>query len=305
VTVSTPQGVRFRRPVPGDLGAAADILAAEEEALRGSSAQGHAELVDWWRRFDLEEGSWLVEDEAGRAVGFSATFEHGDILDCWVCVRPEFVGRGIASELLRRGEERARALGKPSIHAGMLLENDAARRVLEALGYREVRRFYRMQVELDGALEPPEWPAGIRAETFRLEDARAFKDAIDEAFADDWGFHSSTFEQWKENRLEAPETDTSLWFIARDGEEIAGVIRCDGKRFGGGWVGALGVRKPWRRRGIGRALLRHAFEEFRRRGEPHVGLGVDAENESGALGLYERAGMRAVSADVVFAKELT
>jgi ribosomal protein S18 acetylase RimI-like enzyme len=186
----------------------------------------------------------------------------------------------------------------------MLAENGAARRLLESHGYREVRRFYRMQIDLGAPSEPSRWPDGISVSTFRIEDAREFKDALDEAFEDDWGFHRSTFEQWKRDRLEAPETDTSLWFIARDGGEIAGIIRCDGERFGGGWVGALGVRKPWRGRGLGNALLRHAFAEFHRRGAPHVGLGVDAQNESGALRLYEKAGMRVVSADVVFEKEL-
>src|SRR5919204_4538864 len=122
----------------------------------------------------------------------------------------------------------------------MLLENDTARKLFDARGYREVRRFFRMQIDLDRPPEPPEWPAGIDVATFRLEDARAFKDAIDESFADEWGFHTSTFEQWQRDRLNAPETDTSLWFVAREGDEIAGVIRCDGRRFGGGWVGALG-----------------------------------------------------------------
>ena len=102
----------------------------------------------------------------------------------------------------------------------------------------------------------------------------------------------------------APETDTSVWFIAWDGDEVAGVIRCDAAKFGGGFVGALGVRKPWRGRGIGMALLRHAFAEFHRRGAPHVSLGVDADNAAGATRLYERSGMRIMSEDIVFEKDL-
>jgi ribosomal protein S18 acetylase RimI-like enzyme len=56
-------------------------------------------------------------------------------------------------------------------------------------------------------------------------------------------------------------------------------------------VNELGVRNPWRRRGLGLALLRHAFAELGRLGADRVGLGVDAENVTGALRLYERAGM--------------
>jgi ribosomal protein S18 acetylase RimI-like enzyme len=112
------------------------------------------------------------------------------------------------------------------------------------------------------------------------------------------------FEEWQRFRLEADDTDTSLWFMARAGAEVAGVIRCDSQKFGGGFVGALGVRSPWRGRGIGAALLQHAFAEYCRRGLTHVSLGVDAENPTGATRLYERVGMRVVSEDVVFEKEL-
>jgi ribosomal protein S18 acetylase RimI-like enzyme len=82
------------------------------------------------------------------------------------------------------------------------------------------------------------------------------------------------------------------------------VIRCEAEKFGGGFVGALAVRKPWRGRGIGMALLRHAFAEFHRRDAPRVSLGVDAYNPSGATRLYERAGMSVVSEDVIFEKAL-
>jgi ribosomal protein S18 acetylase RimI-like enzyme len=112
------------------------------------------------------------------------------------------------------------------------------------------------------------------------------------------------FDEWKAHRLEAPETDTSLWFVARVGREMAGAIRCDGRKFGGGWVGALGVREPWRGRGIGMALLGRAFAEFHSRGVAHVGLGVDAQNPTGATRLYERAGMRVMTEDILFEKTL-
>jgi ribosomal protein S18 acetylase RimI-like enzyme len=106
-------------------------------------------------------------------------------------------------------------------------------------------------------------------------------------------------------RLDAPETDTSLWFIAWADDEIAGAVRCDARKFGGGFVGALGVRRPWRRRGIGEALLRRVFVEYHRRGTNRVSLGVDASNRSGATRLYERLGMSVVSEDLLFEKVLT
>ena len=62
-------------------------------------------------------------------------------------------------------------------------------------------------------------------------------------------------------------------------------------RLEAGWVQGLAVRRPWRRRGLGLALLLHSFRELRARGREHVGLGVDGENTTGAVRLYERAGM--------------
>ena len=73
--------------------------------------------------------------------------------------------------------------------------------------------------------------------------------------------------------------------------EVAGAVLPFGDR-SYGWVLELGVRDRWRGRGIGLVLLRTAFRELWRRGHTHIGLEVDAANETGATRLYERAGMR-------------
>ena len=91
--------------------------------------------------------------------------------------------------------------------------------------------------------------------------------------------------------------DPSLWFLAVDGDEIAGISLCWPKSNDDpqmGWVGTLGVRRPWRKQGLGLALLQHSFAEFHRRGQARVGLGVDASSLTGATRLYERAGMQPI-----------
>lgn len=90
-----------------------------------------------------------------------------------------------------------------------------------------------------------------------------------------------------------------------DERELVGAILCDWKRYGDwGWVANVGVRGPWRGRGIGEALLRTAFSEFWRAGERRVALGVDADNPTGATRLYERVGMRVLWQATVFEKTL-
>jgi mycothiol synthase len=298
-----PDGFLLRDAREDDVELAAGIVRAEERVLRGASVWDVADMIQFWRHANFGGGSWFVERD-GLPVAFAAAIEREGEAECWAAVHPDFAGQGIANALLTRAEARARKRGARRIKVGAFAEDTVALRLFERRGYREARHYYQMRIDLDHTPELPEWPEGIAPGNFRAEDARAFHETLQEAFAQEWGFHVLSFEEWKRKRLEAPETDVSLWFVARAGNDLAGVIRCDPKGHGGGWVGALGVRKTWRRRGIGLALLRHAFAEFHRRGEPHVGLGVDAQNPTGATRLYERAGMRVIKEDIIFEKEL-
>ena len=80
--------------------------------------------------------------------------------------------------------------------------------------------------------------------------------------------------------------------LAEDADELAGIALCDPHPSGVGHIGALCVRAPWRGRGLGLALLEHAFAEFAARGYPAVILGAEDASPTGADRLYERAGMR-------------
>ena len=94
-----------------------------------------------------------------------------------------------------------------------------------------------------------------------------------------------------------------MWFLALDGDEVTGAVVCS-QREQGGWVHDVAVRRPWRRRGLGLALLRQAFGAFYGRGTRRVELGVDAQSPTGATRLYERAGMRATHQYAAYQKEL-
>jgi len=297
-------GFAVRAATAGDVESVAAVLRAEELDFRGYSNWGVAETARLWR-FVNSSASRLVETADGTTAAVAIAVDRGNDRQAWVIVHPDFIGCGLATALVGTTEQEARAAGVRKLKLGAMAENDAARELLERHGYREARHYYGMRIDLDRPPSAPVWPAGIEVSTLRLEDARVFYDALNEVFADEWGWHQQPFEEWKRERLEAPETDTSLWFVVRDGAEVAAVARCDPRHEGGGWIGALGVRKPWRRLGIGLALLQHVFAEFHRRGEAHVGLGVDTQNPTGATRLYERAGMRVVNEDVVFEKELS
>jgi len=124
-----------------------------------------------------------------------------------------------------------------------------------------------------------------------------------DSFRDHWGHTPVSFEVWKHSKLGRENFDPSLWFVAWYGDEIAGFSQCR-YRSGMGWVGTLGVRRPWRKQGLGLALLYHSFGEFYKRGMMKIGLGVDAQNPTGATRLYQKAGMRVASEYVIYEKEL-
>jgi mycothiol synthase len=300
---SLPEGFTLRRATPDDMATAGAVLAAEETALRGSSNWGADELRDWWGLVD-PGGGWIVERDA-QPVAFGVLFRREDLFNLWVSVHPDATGRGIATALLERGEARARECGATTLYGGAFAENEPGRRLLARLGYREARHYFHMEIDLGETPPPPEWPPGFTVSSFRPGDERAMYDTLNEAFVDEWNWRPAPFDEWVQMRLGAEDFDPDVWWLVRAEDEVAAVLRGDAKKFGGGFIGALGVRAAYRRKGIGLALLRHAFLEFRRRGEPKVGLGVDAENPTGATRLYERAGMHVTGEEVAYVKELS
>jgi mycothiol synthase len=299
---SPPEGFRIRPATVEDAPAVNELVVAVDTAVQGWSDSTAVELVDWWRLTDLAANSWVVEDDSLAAYG--VVISHGESAETDGFVHPAKTGLGLGSWLVRRGEERVRELGYPAALTWCLAPDADARALFERSGYREVRRFYRMLVEHQAKPAEPEWPEGFRVTTFEPGDERAFHAALNEAFAEEWNFVPQSFEVWAERRINVPDFDPTMWFIVREGDEIAGVLRGDPERGGAAWVGALGVRPRWRKRGLGLALLRHAFAEFYRRGQPRVGLGVDAQNPTGATRLYERAGMHITYEAAAFKKEL-
>jgi ribosomal protein S18 acetylase RimI-like enzyme len=134
---------------------------------------------------------------------------------------------------------------------------------------------------------------------------------VDEAFKDHFGHLDQPFEtgfaRFEKTMLEDPLFDGNLWLLAMDQGEIAGTCLCRLEAWDDpecGYISSLGVRRPWRKQGLGLALLRQAFGEFYRRGKRKVSLGVDALNLTGALRLYEKAGMRVVRQFDQYEKEI-
>jgi mycothiol synthase len=277
----------------------ADVFGSVDEALLGRPSTFDADTVlGWWQTVAFETNTWLFEED-GVLLAAAGAEVHGDRGDGGGAVRPSAQGRGLGTRLVELMEARLAEEGAARFHSWTVAADERASELFRRRGYREVRRFWEMAIELDE--EPPEPTVAIEA--FREEDARAFHAANEEAFEDHWEPHSEPFETWWERQQARTTYDPSLWFLIRDGAEVAAIVRNE-LRAGGGLVGSLGVRRAWRGRGYGRALLLHSFREFRRRGMTRATLGVDAANPTGATHLYESVGMHVRQEEIVWEKLL-
>jgi ribosomal protein S18 acetylase RimI-like enzyme len=260
--------------------------------------------------FHPETDSWIAHDADGRVAGLADHYD-GDELHVapylFMRVRPDLADTPLTDALLRQALARAMEtvdLAPPD--ARVALRTDVAgtnRPVVAALernGWHHDRTNWVMEIDLAAAAPIPEpaWAPGIRVRTADLErDARAIHAADADAFSDHYGFVPQPFEEWMHFRTSFVRAEPELWFLAMDGDEIAGTALCSSHRPAEpdlGWVSTLGVRRAWRRRGLGLALLQHAFRVLAERDVPRAGLGVDAQSLTGATALYEKAGMRVV-----------
>jgi mycothiol synthase len=272
--------------------------------------------------FDLAEDIRLVFAPNGEMVGYIEVWTTARLpVHPWIWgrVHPNYEDLGIGTWLLQWAERRAlQAL--PNIpedlrfapRVGIYRQADRSRELFEDMGYRYIRSSYRMLIEMEGPAPEPVWSEGITFRTYNPEmDAEAVYRAFVESFRDHFGFVEEPFEQgfkrFRHFQLDSEDFDPTLLFLAMDGDQIAGINICQDHVHDDpevGWVSILGVRRPWRKRGIGLALLRHSFNEFYRRGKRKVGLGVDAQNLTGALRLYENAGMHVHQVFDLYEKEL-
>jgi GNAT superfamily N-acetyltransferase len=279
----------------------------------GEATWTAAELEAHWQGLRPPMFAWVAELPGKGVVGYASCHQDGGVrFRVDADVHPDHVGLGVGSALVDLLEDYARGQieqappgARVSITSGVGGPNQLGRSLLESRGYAYVRCFFEMVTEIQEAPRLPTWPEGVSPRPYcPALDERELFGVLEGAFQDHWGYLPETFEQWRRRVLERDSFDPTLCHLAMSRERIVGASLCDCFYSEDGWVSELGVLRDWRHRGIGMALLLHSFGEFHRRGLKRARLGVDAESITGALRLYERAGMRVSRRFDAFEKEL-
>jgi mycothiol synthase len=280
---------QLRDPIEADAPALADLLQQHARANFGEVGLSEDEVRSWLRLPNL----WIqVAERDGELVGYVDVGIDENRFDIDArTLEPE-----VAKLMVDAAEAEARRRSDHPRLRGFAQGDDAAARAVFVGndGWRAIRHSFQMQIDFDGELPEPEWPKGLTLRNLREGEEERVWEAANDAFADHWDFHPRPFDEWIAFHKEPHRFDPSLWWLVEDGDELAAVSINSWHASGDptfGWVHVLGTRPPWRRRGLATALLLHSFRDFRVRGATRVGLGVDGENTTGAVRLYESVGM--------------
>ena len=310
--------------VPDDFAAMTEIANAARIAAGGTFITTVEEMANFYGHLtNCDTGRdvftvWVGDELVGYGRCTWSDLLAGGRVYIPICfVAPAWQRRGIGRAMLRTLEARIGevAAADPVTSAALQVEadagNDGQAALLDQAGYAPIRyAFLMVRPDLEDQDDAP-LPPGLEIREVRPEQLRAIWDADQEAFQDHWGASHRGEEDWIEFSRN-PHLDPSLWRVAWEGDQVAGQVRSfinaeENRRYGRrrGWVEHISVRRPWRHRGLARALMAASFPLLRARGMTEGALGVDTENLSGALRVYESMGFTPVSRGTLYQKPLS
>ena len=307
-----------------DLDGVGDVINAYSQDLHGVGTDNRKHVILTWEQpgFHVDTDTRIAVTSEGRVIGYAEvedTEEPHVQIYSWVRIHPDYQESSLADQFLAwintralEAVEQAPEIARVSLFQGIPNEDARARALLEDDDFCVVRYFLRMDIKLDRAIPEPIWPEGLEVRAFNLdEDLEAAVRVFRETFNDHWGHIEMPFyeqvEQWNHRYRNDPEFDGTLSSLVLFDGELIGLSLCDLRHPEDptmGIVNVLGVRREWRRRGIARALLCRSFREMQARGQQSVCLGVDAASLTGAVSVYEAAGMKRARQTDVYEKEL-
>jgi GNAT superfamily N-acetyltransferase len=291
-----------RPATPRDLEAVYSLIAAQNLNDFGDAIITPDSLQKRWQDIHFETQTCMAYTD-GELEGY-AELRDGDSPFIYLADKNNV---DLGFQLLMVLEDFAKNNKVAELFTQVSAKNQTLQELFLLNGYHSDLSFMIMELVMKEQPEAPAWPDGIQVRTFipKQDEQATFR--ADEEAAEDKGYHQPLdSEGWaKRMGLNTERFDPSLWFLALDGNETAGVaLNYDDQTSRTGWIDHLGVRRAWRNRGIGKALLLHSFGEFYRRGVRRIKLSVDSKSLTNAPQLYESVGMRTIHEYHIYKKEL-
>jgi len=250
--------------------------------------------VTWWTE---ESGNWIY-------------LHFGFLL-------PEWRRKGIGRAMLRYNQNRLCEIaaehkeGVPRYFESFASDTEvAAEKMLLSEGFEPIRHGFEMVRPLSEPIADNALSGGLEVRAAAPDQYRTVWDAFQEAFQDHWGYTSAKeedYERWLNESIFQPE----LWQVAWDGDQVAGmvlnfVVEAENEEYNRkrGYTEFICVRRPWRKQGVATALITRSMKMLKEMGMTEAALGVDTQNLSGALRLYESLGFRQVKRHSTYRKPM-
>lgn len=305
-----------RAYVDGDAAPIADLMNLIEAADGADPFFAEADMRDsmtsWIK--DTERDTRLVFAPDGSLVAVAMVAPPppgGALADTSGGVRPDWRGQGIGRELFAWQLDRIAQMHAelaPGIEwrvdAATNVKDDSGIALFKRFGMTPERYFFDMRTPI---VDPPTvaTPAGLRIVAYTDDLLSAVYRTDMESFADHWGFEERDVDDWTGLTVGSETFRADLSRIAMEGDEVvAFLLGYDGVD-NSLYIGQIGTRRPWRKRGVASALLAAALHAGAADRKEHAVLGVDADNPTGAVGVYERLGFTARARFVVYRRPLT
>jgi mycothiol synthase len=303
------QNFIIEHPQMKDAQEVTDLVALCDIEAIGEPDISLSDTIDMWNSIKIATDAWIVRSKDNVILGYGFVEETGENrMDTCVFVHPHFKNQGIGSMLLTKVEERAAQItesksGEQRLMNQIPFTNIAARNLVEARGYQFSRLYERMKIQLNGQPSLPQIPNGMTIRTFQPDqDEMILFELYDETFQDSWGYSKKDYSEWIHQK-KGDQYDPSLWYIVwQDTEPVAFLM--SRMQEDGLFIDLLGVRKPWRKKGVGQAMLLHVFQESYHRGQNTILLYVDTDSLTNAHRVYKQVGMNPDSQTAVYKKEL-
>ncbi|NWQ41854.1 GNAT family N-acetyltransferase [Bacillus sp. EB106-08-02-XG196] len=299
----------IKHPAVEDAQAITDLVALCDIEDIGEPDITLSDVLDMWNSIPIDTDAWVAVSGTNEIIGYGFVEVTGaNRMDTCVFVHPRFKSQGIGSLLLDKAEERAYVLakgkdGKQKLMNQISFANSAARKLVEDRGYQFSRLYERMKIELEGRPNRDSLPEGITLRAFQPDhDEEKLFSIYDETFQDAWGYTKKDFTTWISQK-KGDGYDHSLWFIVWQDSNPVGFLMSRMQE-DGLFVDLLGVKREYRKHGIGKALLLHVFGIAYERNQKTILLYVDSDSLTHANRLYQQVGMRPHSQTAVYMKEL-